>query len=245
MTIQDVQNDGLPAGSPVSLKGVVVAAIDIYGARTGDLYLAEPEGGAFSGVKVFNVPVEQVGLLAVGDIVDLTGGEKDEFALAADTSGRTTTEIKPITGGAISVVKTGTGAVPTPTVVDGLAFSTLDVAAQDVEWEKWEGVLITVTNARQVTPIGDFAPSGSTPADDQFSFDLTGGLVVESVLGPIPTTALAQTCYGHFYIEHNRGHHVRVATPEDPASSRVGENFYQFLPRTVWGSLVHSWRLEE
>ena len=27
---------------------------------------------------------------------------------------------------------------------------------------------------------------------------------------------LAQTWYGHFYIEHNRGHHVRVATPEDP-----------------------------
>lgn len=33
---------------------------------------------------------------------------------------------------------------------------------------------------------------------------------------------LAQTCYGHFYIEHNRGHHVRVATPEDPASARFG-----------------------
>ena len=30
--------------------------------------------------------------------------------------------------------------------------------------------------------------------------------------------ALAQSFYGHFYIEHNRGHHVRVATPEDPAS---------------------------
>src|SRR5690348_1591738 len=26
--------------------------------------------------------------------------------------------------------------------------------------------------------------------------------------------ALAQVAYGHFYIEHNRGHHVRVATPE-------------------------------
>ena len=45
--------------------------------------------------------------------------------------------------------------------------------------------------------------------------------------------ALAQVAYGHFYIEHNRGHHVRVATPEDPASSRLGENFYQFWPRTV------------
>ncbi len=57
--------------------------------------------------------------------------------------------------------------------------------------------------------------------------------------------ALAQVFYGHFYIEHNRGHHVRVATPEDPASSRVGENFYQFWPRTVGGSLKSAWRLEK
>jgi alkane 1-monooxygenase len=57
--------------------------------------------------------------------------------------------------------------------------------------------------------------------------------------------ALAQVAYGHFYIEHNRGHHVRVATPEDPASSRLGENFYQFWPRRVFGSLKSAWRLEK
>ena len=57
--------------------------------------------------------------------------------------------------------------------------------------------------------------------------------------------ALAQSFYGHFYIEHNRGHHVRVATPEDPASSRVGESFYAFWPRTVWGSLKSAWNLEK
>src|SRR3954454_16369332 len=57
--------------------------------------------------------------------------------------------------------------------------------------------------------------------------------------------ALAQSFYGHFYIEHNRGHHVRVATPEDPASSRLGENFYQFWPRTVGGSLKSAWRLDK
>ena len=57
--------------------------------------------------------------------------------------------------------------------------------------------------------------------------------------------ALAQSFYGHFYIEHNRGHHVRVATPEDPASSRLGENFYQFWPRTVGGSLKSAWRIEK
>ncbi|MDN5760181.1 MAG: alkane 1-monooxygenase, partial [Tomitella sp.] len=55
---------------------------------------------------------------------------------------------------------------------------------------------------------------------------------------------LAQSAYGHFYIEHNRGHHVRVATPEDPASSRMGESFYRFWPRTVIGSARSAWELE-
>ena len=57
--------------------------------------------------------------------------------------------------------------------------------------------------------------------------------------------ALAPTGYGHFYIEHNRGHHVRVAPPEDPASARLGESFYRFLPRTVIGSLKSAWHLEK
>lgn len=56
--------------------------------------------------------------------------------------------------------------------------------------------------------------------------------------------ALAQTGYGHFFIEHNRGHHVRVATPEDPASARLGESFWAFLPRTVAGSLRSAWEIE-
>ncbi|KUL22387.1 alkane 1-monooxygenase [Actinoplanes awajinensis] len=56
--------------------------------------------------------------------------------------------------------------------------------------------------------------------------------------------ALAPTGYGHFFVEHNRGHHVRVATPEDPASSRLGESFWRFWPRTVLGSLRSAWRLE-
>jgi alkane 1-monooxygenase len=56
--------------------------------------------------------------------------------------------------------------------------------------------------------------------------------------------ALAQTGYGHFYVEHNRGHHTRVATPEDPASSRLGESFWAFLPRSVIGGVQSAWDLE-
>ena len=52
---------------------------------------------------------------------------------------------------------------------------------------------------------------------------------------------LAQTSYGHFYIEHNRGHHVPGRHPggsrRRPASAR---RFWEFLPRSVWGSLKSS-----
>jgi alkane 1-monooxygenase len=56
--------------------------------------------------------------------------------------------------------------------------------------------------------------------------------------------ALAQTCYGHFFVEHNCGHHVRVATAEDPASARLGESLYAFIPRSVFGGLRSAWSLE-
>ena len=65
------------------------------------------------------------------------------------------------------------------------------------------------------------------------------------IRGLLAKLALSQTGYGHFYIEHNRGHHVRVATPEDPASARFGETFWEFLPRSVIGGMVSGWKLEQ
>ncbi|NUP25511.1 MAG: alkane 1-monooxygenase [Nocardia sp.] len=56
--------------------------------------------------------------------------------------------------------------------------------------------------------------------------------------------ALAQSGYGHFFIEHNRGHHVRVATPEDPASARFGESLWAFIPRSVSGGFRSALTLE-
>jgi alkane 1-monooxygenase len=50
--------------------------------------------------------------------------------------------------------------------------------------------------------------------------------------------------YGHFCIEHNRGHHVQVATPEDCASSRMGETIYRFMLREIPGGLRRGWNAE-
>lgn len=57
--------------------------------------------------------------------------------------------------------------------------------------------------------------------------------------------ALLMPClYMHFYIEHNRGHHLHVATPKDPASSRKGENLYFFWIRSTSMSYLGAWSLE-
>ncbi|HHL30933.1 MAG TPA: alkane 1-monooxygenase, partial [Oceanospirillales bacterium] len=57
--------------------------------------------------------------------------------------------------------------------------------------------------------------------------------------------ALASSAYGHFNIEHNAGHHRDVATPEDTASAKYGENIYQFALREIPGGLSRAWRLEK
>jgi alkane 1-monooxygenase len=55
---------------------------------------------------------------------------------------------------------------------------------------------------------------------------------------------LVSVCYGHFFVEHARGHHKTVATPEDPATLAFGDSFYRFLPRTVLGGFRSAWSLE-
>lgn len=56
--------------------------------------------------------------------------------------------------------------------------------------------------------------------------------------------ALAVPAYGHFTVEHGRGHHRWVATPEDHASSRMGESIYRFALRELPGGIRRAWALE-
>jgi alkane 1-monooxygenase len=50
--------------------------------------------------------------------------------------------------------------------------------------------------------------------------------------------------YPQFMVEHYRGHHVRAATWDDPATARFGESLWRFLPRTLAGNLRNAWVLE-
>jgi len=50
--------------------------------------------------------------------------------------------------------------------------------------------------------------------------------------------------YTHWWLEHVSGHHARVSTRLDPATARLGESFYRFWPRTVFGSFFSAWSIE-
>ena len=55
---------------------------------------------------------------------------------------------------------------------------------------------------------------------------------------------LLPSLYMHFFIEHNRGHHKKVSTKEDPSSARYGENIFFFWIRAVVTGYISAWKLE-
>ncbi|EED32103.1 alkane 1-monooxygenase [gamma proteobacterium NOR5-3] len=56
---------------------------------------------------------------------------------------------------------------------------------------------------------------------------------------------LAVVGYGHFLIEHNRGHHVDVATPIDPASAKMGQSIYGFATWEIPNAVRRAWTSEK
>ena len=55
--------------------------------------------------------------------------------------------------------------------------------------------------------------------------------------------SLMTSLYMHFFTEHNKGHHKRVATPDDPSSARHNEWIYLFYFRTVILSYFSAWNI--
>lgn len=55
---------------------------------------------------------------------------------------------------------------------------------------------------------------------------------------------LSSVGYHGFKVEHLRGHHVHVSTPEDASSARYGQTLWHFLPRALGRNTINAWRLE-
>lgn len=116
-------------------------------------------------------------------------------------------------------------------------FGAYAFTATDLSWIGYEGGLSWFGKIGLALSVGVLGGTGINTAHEL-------GHKKDSLERWLSKITLAQTWYGHFYIEHNRGHHVRVATPEDAASARFGETFWAFLPRSVWGGIRSALSLE-
>ena len=56
---------------------------------------------------------------------------------------------------------------------------------------------------------------------------------------------LLTSLYMHFIIEHNKGHHKHVGTPQDPATARKGEILYLFWIRSITNSYLSALKIEQ
>ena len=50
--------------------------------------------------------------------------------------------------------------------------------------------------------------------------------------------------YMHFFIEHNFGHHINVATPNDPATAKYKQNLYSFWISSVTKTYISAWKIQ-
>ena len=55
---------------------------------------------------------------------------------------------------------------------------------------------------------------------------------------------LIPSYYAHFYIEHNHGHHLNVATPDDASTARLNQNLYGFWFQSVVGTYKKAWQIQ-
>jgi len=66
---------------------------------------------------------------------------------------------------------------------------------------------------------------------------------VKSYEQVLAKSLLMTSLYMHFFIEHNKGHHKNVATPQDPSSARLNEPVYLFYFRTIIFSYLSAWKI--
>ena len=64
----------------------------------------------------------------------------------------------------------------------------------------------------------------------------------ERVFGKI---LLLPALYMHFFIEHNFGHHLHAATPQDPATAKYNQSIYSFWFSSIKGQYIKAWSIQK
>lgn len=164
VTIEQVQRGEVGEGTWIAIAGVVAvtpaAPSEVRPGR--ELFVQDPAGGAYSGLRVVARDVDLGQLLAPGDAADLVGRviERDDFVLLE-------------VGASRDVVRLGPAALPEPTQV---AIEELDADAPTAR--QYEGVVVQIADA---------TVTDTAPCDGEFVLDDIVRVDDRFVPGQLPT----------------------------------------------------------
>ena len=116
-------------------------------------------------------------------------------------------------------------------IVFGLMFYTLSlVASQTLETYELVGFILSIGIVLAINGINVAHELGHRQSTN------------ERFLGK---ALLLPSLYMHFYIEHNFGHHLHAATPEDPATAKYNQSVYSFWFTSTIGQYFKSWKIQK
>ena len=116
-----------------------------------------------------------------------------------------------------------------PVVYGLVLFALLTVSSIDLELFETIGLIITVGIVLAVNGINVAHELGHRQSTN------------ERFLGK---ALLLPSFYMHFYIEHNFGHHLHAATPEDPATAKYNQSVYSFWFTSTLRQYFNSWKIQ-
>ncbi|WP_088339969.1 alkane 1-monooxygenase [Robiginitalea sediminis] len=117
-----------------------------------------------------------------------------------------------------------------PIVYGVMAYGLLAITRAPVTWVEWVGCALSAGIVLGVNGINVGHELGHRKSRR------------ERLLGKL---LLLPSFYSHFYIEHNLGHHVHAATPEDPATAKYNQSLYGFWAQTLPGQYRNAWILQQ
>ena len=116
-----------------------------------------------------------------------------------------------------------------PIVYGLLVYALVSTASQQLQTFEFIGLIITLGIVLGVNGINVGHELGHRQASK------------ERFLGK---ALLLPSLYMHFYIEHNFGHHLHAATPEDPATAKYNQSVYSYWVTSVSRQYLSAWRIQ-
>lgn len=117
-----------------------------------------------------------------------------------------------------------------PIVYGLLGFALFEITTSSVSTQEFIGMVLSVGIVLGVNGINVAHELGHRQASK------------ERFLGK---ALLLPSLYMHFYIEHNFGHHLHAATPEDPATARYNQIVYSFWYTSITRQYSNAWKIQK